>query len=255
MMNKNILKLLAAFTLGSCVGFLVAKKALEEKYASLAQEEIDSVKERFSLRDHAIADIRNTEDTAETVTAEEIIKPASPMGGSSTLAGTRTDYYNRTKQNYNLVNPKGDLRRMNEEKTSYEDVEEEEIELPEEKSIDLENPYIIDESNFSEEFLYHDKITLEYYAEDDTLIDEDESIIDDRDQLIGYETLDMKNTSVDHPHTIYVRNERLGSDYEININLGSYQEQILGISMRGLSPREQQEKRTKMRKIEEDDDE
>jgi len=207
---------------------------LEEKYAQIAEEEIESVKERLSRRPPAHVTMNPDEFEDEEVRGQ------LRMVGHSSLNGTRTNEYNQVKRNYGLVG------------VGMTFDEDELAPTEEDDSVDPDKPYVITEESFSEEFLNHDKVTITYYGADDTLADEDGSIISDIDEIVGYDSLDMKNTGLTHPHTVFVRNERIGTDYEILINLGSYQEQVLGIM---LSPREQQERRTQRRRKPDDDDE
>lgn len=70
-MNKGWIAVLS-FSIGAAAGYTVTKKALEEHYAQLAQEEIDSVKERFrQLSKEAKPDETKTEDEPQKPTEEE----------------------------------------------------------------------------------------------------------------------------------------------------------------------------------------
>lgn len=76
-------------------------------------------------------------------------------------------------------------------------------------------PYVIDFEEFCEEYENHDKVTLTYYEGDDTLADETEEIIADVSETIGDEALKCFGQGSDDPDVVYVRNERLGIDYEV----------------------------------------
>ena len=52
-MNKYVVNIIC-FAAGAGVGFLVAKKVLENHYAEIAQEEIDSVKETFANKENKV---------------------------------------------------------------------------------------------------------------------------------------------------------------------------------------------------------
>lgn len=86
-------------------------------------------------------------------------------------------------------------------------------------------PYIISE----DEFIYRysragqDQISIEYFALDDTLMDEDETPMSQ--EHVGVENL-KEFERTDAP-SIFVRNEALGIDYEILYNEGSYRVDIL----------------------------
>lgn len=85
-------------------------------------------------------------------------------------------------------------------------------------------PYIITDEEFNEECLNYDKVTLFYYTVDDTLTDEQEQQIDDRQRLLGMENIEPD----EDPSALYVRNERLMIDYEITFIYGSYKDCVCG---------------------------
>lgn len=68
-MNKGWIAFLS-FSAGGAVGYILTKKALEEHYEQLAQEEIDSVKEHFRQRNKTEPDEKNAE-APEKPTEEE----------------------------------------------------------------------------------------------------------------------------------------------------------------------------------------
>ena len=234
---------------------------IDEKYAARADAEIESVKE--SLRtEYNTAHIGRFINTLSCngATDDEIniivsiankyqqdlttkIDPDRVLVGNSSLRGTRTDALNEAKRRYDLMNRGGNI-------IDEETVEEVNPDDEEGNVVDYNFPYVISEESYSEDFLNHDKLQITYYAEDDTLADEQEEIIDDIDALVGYDNLDMKYTSATHPEQIYVRNERIGADYEITINLNSYQELIQGIQ---LEPKQRQAIMSRQRRREKDE--
>ena len=91
------------------------------------------------------------------------------------------------------------------------------------------NPYVIDFERFCEEH-ENEKITITYYEGDDTLVDEKEEIIPDVSSIIGYEALNNFGRGSEDPDVVYVRNDKMGIDYEVVRNQGNYKEVILGES-------------------------
>lgn len=90
-------------------------------------------------------------------------------------------------------------------------------------------PTVITLEEFTDEKDHFDKLTINYYAEDDTLVDEREDIITNVNALIGEDALLCFGESSDDPDVVYVRNERLSIDYEVIRINKSYQETVLGI--------------------------
>jgi len=99
-MNKQLIIKIAIFALGAGCGFLVAKKAYEEYYASIAQEEIDSVKEAFEARMSGKTQYapEDSEGPYASATSESITNPASTLTRSS----LDNNPYEKAKRNYNL---------------------------------------------------------------------------------------------------------------------------------------------------------
>lgn len=97
--------------------------------------------------------------------------------------------------------------------------------------IEIDDPYIISDIEFSEEYKDHDKITLWYYEKDNVVVDDREEIVDEVEYVLGDDSLQAFE-SEDSPsqNSIYVRNEKTGADYEVIRIFGSFPENVLGIN-------------------------
>jgi hypothetical protein len=92
-------------------------------------------------------------------------------------------------------------------------------------------PYIIHMDEFNQELPAYDKTAYTYYPVDDVLTDEDESIITNRDDLIGVGTLERFGHGSDDPNIVHVRNNRLQLHIEIDrLPNHSYEEDVMGLS-------------------------
>lgn len=267
-MTKSILIKVAIFASGAAVGFLVAKKVYEEYYASLAQEEIDSVKDVFTR--YAEKDVKITEEVAKNyqekngMTEEEYEQAVEDkrlnrsVVTRSSLDGNMSE---RAKLNYHLAGAHTEGDKVVPNEPDDEDSEdehhnvftdaagktEEEMDLT---KIDRTLPYIIDSDEFTNEFDHHDKISLYYYRVDDILCEESEEVVEDVEAVIGYDAL----AALDMQTTVWVRNEPLCIDYEVISINKSYAEQIhgLGVSDTALSPREKYLRQQKRRDFREE---
>lgn len=85
--------------------------------------------------------------------------------------------------------------------------------------------YIISDEQFVRECLNYEKREYRYYNEDSTLCNEEDEVLEDH-ILIGEKNIDALKNSTDG--LIYVRNDFLKIDYEIQLMEGSYDEQVLG---------------------------
>lgn len=90
---------------------------------------------------------------------------------------------------------------------------------------DEDAPYVIDERDYLGNPDDYKQAVLMYYAEDDTLIDEDDDVIDP-DACVGSNNL-FAFTDTDDP-AIFIRNDRLRMLYEVIWENGTYQEMVMG---------------------------
>jgi hypothetical protein len=268
MYYKSVLIKFIIFALGAGAGFLTAKKVYEEYYAALAQEEIDSVKERFesNWKPRYTSKEENSEDHEMTV--EEYREKNKRIMSSNFDGDTNSDISEsnknqrtnrnsltrsslddnpneRAKRNYNLVGAKPEKVVLPEPEEDEEEGDEEdgpvtdaagktheEMDLT---KVDRTKPYIIDDEEFTNEFDQHEKVSLYYYKVDDVLCEENEGIVKDREEKIGYDAL----SALDMQTTVWVRNEPLCIDYEIISINKSYAEAVNGMAfVPVLSPRE-----------------
>lgn len=89
-----------------------------------------------------------------------------------------------------------------------------------------EDAFIIDEVEYSEKELYFEKVELDYYVEDEALVDEGNELTD-VNSTIGWDILE-KFTEDESEDTIYVRNSKNNTDYLVNKCFGKYSD-IVGL--------------------------
>ena len=251
-MNKTITAV-AAFAIGATVGFFAAKKFFEEKYAQLAQEEIDSVKEIFSHR----VTFDRAPSTGESVSVEytngmtdedyedKRTNPNGVMARSSLNVQSKSEV---AKQNYHLIAKVEETTEDSDDEDEESDPNETPVDEDTERDledVDRTEPYLISDREYSEEFPEHDKISLYYYTFDDVLCNENEEPMDDIDGTVGQDA--MAELS-DGAMCVWVRNEPLSIDYEICAVRNSYAQAVHGINLNeNLSPRERYLRQQKRR--------
>ena len=105
---------------------------------------------------------------------------------------------------------------------SESDESEEDIEVTEEDETSNVDPYLIDDSFFDEEDDLYSKLSYSWYAKDKVLADESNAPFLGRknyEKIVGSEFL---NYISEETPIIYVRNERLMTDYEISYKPCTY---------------------------------
>lgn len=188
-MNKKSIFFLS-FIMGVAAGSIGTWYCVKKKYEELAQEEIDSVKEVFSKREKELKGEEVTKNIAENMRAEEPAKAMSIKEYASFLQ----------KQGY----------------TNYSDMngdEDEDDALT--KSV---KPYVIPPEQFGEIEEY-EQIELTYYA-DQILADENDEIVEDVEETIGFESLSHFGEYEDD--SVFVRNDERRCDYQILLDQRLY---------------------------------
>ena len=176
-MNKFLV-----FTAGAIFGSLVTWKLTKDKYARIAQEEIDSVKEVFARREREEIASNEQSDNEED---EEGTKPSKE----------EIDNYKK------IIAERG-----------YTTIKEDEAVGT--------RPYVIPPEDFGDDPDYK-TVSLTYYA-DKVLTDEDNHVINPGriDDLIGEDSL--THFGEYEEDSVFVRNEKRKTDYEILLDMSKY---------------------------------
>lgn len=200
-MNSIIIKA-GIFAAGLGIGFFAGKKFYQEKYRKMADEDIASVNEMTTSRINdmkkAIMDLdADEEENVEISTTEDI----------EDISDEELKTNERIVMQYNkAVKKEGEVESIRQKPTKA-------------------MIYVISEEEYMEEGDY-DKVSLEYFEGDKTLVDDRDIPVDDPDAIIGEGTLDDFVISDDAE--MYVRNDNISIDYELTKSEGSYRDYIEG---------------------------
>lgn len=178
------------FAVGAVIGSTATWYYAKKHYEQIAQEEIDSVKEKFSAAKEPV--VKNEKGTFKTKEKPSIAEYAKQL----------------SQEGY----------------TNYSNAEtlDEEIE----KKIEVtEIPFVIPPAEFGDlEDEGYDKANLTYYA-DGVLADEEDEIVDDVEGTVGEDSLNHFGEYEDD--SVHVRNHRLKTDYEILLSQREYYTDVL----------------------------
>ncbi len=221
---KTNTKILLSFLGGAATGALICFAILKEKYETLANEEIENIKNYYQKEMEKIDDAYEEELDNLINTMNRDIYEHHKREEKKTYV----DYVKKYSPDEIVKDKYYDM--------PYPDVIDEDYheddELPEdppENDLQCEKPFVISREEFDEEYLHFDKITITYYEKDDVLADEQDEIIPDVEAIVGYDSLSRFGDMSDDDCIVYVRNVRLGADYEIILAQESYAESVLGI--------------------------
>lgn len=184
-MNSTLNKIVM-FTIGAVIGSAVTWKLLKTKYERLAQEEIDSVKERYTYK---------KEEPAEAVDIPE--KEPTREERHAKIA--------EVKEYLSMVEKNG--------YTNYSKLEEttapEETEREEERNVMI--PYVIAPEDFGEGNDY-ECISLVHFS-DGVLTDDWDNPIEDVEGMVGLDYYTHFGEYEDD--SVYIRNDAMKCDFEI----------------------------------------
>ncbi len=194
-MNNKITSFMI-FIFGAAVGSVVTWQYTKKKYEQIAQEEIDSVKETFSKlkevksKDNESEENNNVRTIVErTKDKPSIVEYAAKLRKQGYINYSNTDSFYEEEMDENMINDK---------------------------------PYVISPDEFGE-FDDYDTISLIYYA-DQVLADEDDELVEDIEETVGFESLNAFGEYEDD--AVFVRNDRFKCDYEILLDQRKYSDVI-----------------------------
>jgi hypothetical protein len=243
-------RIMGAFTFGVVTGTVVGfvwgyrynKTKLRAEIKKESEEEIAQMREYFQQRMIALQGEADKKQSAEVIVEERGYRPVGPpivtgsplsgVGVQVPLSGNREqvqqqperplpppvpvieDFPDQEDPNFPQDTPGWDYRTENQKRTQNPKL-----------------PYIIHMDEFNQELPAYMKTTYTYYPVDNILTDEDGSILHNRDDLIGVDTLQMFGHGSDDVDIVHVRNNRLKLQIEVDRLPGrSYEEDVMGLS-------------------------
>lgn len=220
MISKDQIQLIGAsavvvvgVVVAGTVGTILTFKEADEKYRLIADEEIKSVKDHYKvIRKEGPLSTPQTAEVEVSVNIEEIdLTKEDEEEAERQRNLAEIEEYERQTAPY--ASPAV-------EKNIFDD-------SPSTLRRNPDVPYLVTFEEFDTEEEDFDKITLQWFREDEVLCDENEAPVDDVDGTVGEANLQEFKSGVD---SIYVRNIKRAADFEIVIQNGSYAEIVAGIS-------------------------
>ncbi len=221
---KTNTKILLSFLGGAATGALICFAILKEKYEALSNEEIENIKDYYQKEMEKIDDAYEEELDNLINTMNRDIDEHQKREEKKTYV----DYVKKYSPDEIVKDKYYDMPYPDDIDEDYHE-DDGPPEDPPENDLQYEEPFVISREEFDEGYPHFDKITITYYAEDDVLADEQDEIISDIEAVVGYDSLSRFGDMSDDDCVVYVRNGRLGADYEIVLTQESYSESVLGI--------------------------
>lgn len=238
-MEKSVvLNTVVSATIGGILGGVVTYLSVKRTFDLRLDQEVANVKRHYAL-------IRKDPETVKIFGNSENQPPTDPIGEvvEQGRAFIQDLGYSGSSEESDEPDSDGD---QPEEDTVFNafDIKD----STEETYEKIEGaPYIISSEDFYNSENDFDKITVSYYEGDDTLVDEREQPINDPEPVVGNRHLSMFGFKSDDPNIVYVRNERLSTDFEIMYEEGEYAVRVLGIEKEVLGLKEPKPRPRRMR--------
>lgn len=212
--------------IGAVSGYFYAKRQLRDEYEAIAQEEIDQARNFYSALNKKI-DFETPAQAAEKlIPAEERVVITEETASKAAQA---TAIYHGM-----VFAPKS--ADVVEEETSNifvngEPLNPDDFDLEEELNNRVNGvPHIVTKAEYDENEGDNEQQVLTYFSGDDTLVDEDEKPIDRVEETVGVANLQRFGAGSEDPNIVYIRNDRMGVDFEVLLSRGLYSEEVLGLT-------------------------
>jgi len=216
--NKAVVTEVVIFGLGLSIGGGVAYALTKRKYVKLIDEEIESVKQTYDRRYKsgefatpaaALATVRNLEEQREDIDEQldDFSKEIRDLGydGAPTEA---------PDPEIPVITNLGEV-----------EVTVEDLPMP-----DNMEPHVISYEDFMDaDWNHFDKISITYFQQDDTLMDDNEEVIPDIENLLGPDATSSFGGISQDPDQVFIRAGKMRTDFEVTRDVRSYQEVVLQI--------------------------
>lgn len=230
---------LCGFGGGFLAGFFTYKKMNDVKFEEVSAEEMKEIEEKVNAAKY------KAEAAAPKVPSSDIPKdlPQDVDKAKMVLQG-KTPYARADEEqkmayeklwaatkDYSNEENANELPTMKEEEFSEDEENDDAYVLEDRQNDFVEPPHVIGLADFYNDRPEYDKVTIKWFEGDNTWVDENEEIIPDIKSYIGMEVKDLfaSNSPEDDPDVRFVRNDRYGSDYEIERHHMSFREAVGGV--------------------------
>jgi len=235
--GKAVVLVVGGAAIGSGVTALVLKKHYDKTYSAKAEAEIASVRDAYLKR---LNDMEIEFDEERKKDGKPPVKPVElhpeevevPLERVvPTNEQLRKAYHKMSAPNPETVEGLKQTNEFLNYSRTEEEVKQEEAQLALGVEDQDENePYVIPVQAYMDNEEPCDQFVLTYYVGDKTLIYEDSAeVIEDVEQTVGLHNLHNFGVESGNDDTVYVRNPKRETEYEILRNPGKYSEEVQGV--------------------------
>lgn len=232
MNNREVLIAGGSLLLGSLLGYILTKRSVESRYETIIQEEIDDVKQHYKKINERVSIEDEQSVESKDKDREEDFRRKNPWGNIEDyekILGDLTYGSISIEDEYHLYDILGEDK--DEIPPIVKDDGDPDMDplwrdMVSKRSED--KPYIISADEYMMEKEEYDKLTLAYFQGDDVLCDDQDTPLDEAKDVVGSEALSNFGLYSKDENIVYVRNDRLMSDFEIMKDERKFSVVILG---------------------------
>ena len=235
-------------SISAYVTWTVASKRIEAEYAKKIDDELEATRKFYAT----LNEKPSIEEVVKSAGLEPVVEPVDELiekyAGQQVVADPRPPLTLHTAARdtamvaYNRIDPKptpndevGVQVEFPEPQTrnvfDREGVVSDHVPQELVDARDADKPYIISLDEFTEGEAGQDTFT--YYADDGVLADSQDMPVDNVENMVGEDHLSMFGVGSGDSRVVYVRNEKIGMDFEIVLHDGNYGQIVHGITPEG----------------------
>lgn len=228
----------AAGIAGGVVAYFVTKRVVEARNEKILEQEIKNARQYYA---------KDWVDEEGEVEGDRVFRDTKPSNPAEVI---EQSYAGRAYRDYRGEGVNEDDSPDENVVQAPEEVEEEVEEFQEEQAVnvfvesradenfdieaEMENrtpdkPYVISEEEFGLNEEGFSQVSITYYEGDGTLADERDQEIPFPDPIVGEDNLIRFGDGSGDPNVVYIRNERLSTDFEVLRSEGKYAHEVLGL--------------------------
>lgn len=217
---------------GALIGAGVTYLVVTKRYERILEKEIRQVKDHYAAQQ-----AKRNEEVKEAIrVANENVKKgvrevSQERANEEDLEALAKRLQDHGYKPDDLLDSQSDEERVEVLESMAIDLEEdafvdiEDVQPPRERQ---EHAFVISRQEYDETEGRHDKVTLYYYVVDDILVGSDEQIVDDVEYVVGNDALTSFGRDSGDRNIVFVRNDRISTDFEVIRDPRSYSETVLG---------------------------
>ncbi len=227
-------EIILAFLCGATVSGVVVAAALDHKYkakyAQLADDEIESVKDHYRMKE---MDLLETQKAIASQPKPDLDRIVENLGYKEASEAANRESEEITESYKKVMADRAEEleeREAEEEENAFALATQPEWNYDKEVAARIGKfPYVMHFEEYQQSECSH-QVTITYFEGDDVLVDESDEVISKKDEVVGMDNLGKFGYGSNDPNVVYVRNPQLDVEYEILLHKGHYAKEILGLN-------------------------